>query len=36
MMGDVTPSISFTLSFYVLFRGSSEEGGAEMFASIPV
>jgi hypothetical protein len=36
MAGYVTLLIAFALSFYILFRGSSEQGGAEMFASIPV
>jgi hypothetical protein len=33
MMGYVTLLIAFALSFYILFRGSSEQGGAEMFAN---
>jgi len=36
MMGYVTLLIAFALSFYILFRGSSEQGGAEMFANPPV
>jgi len=36
MMGYVTLLIAFAFSFYILFRGSSEQGGAEMFANIPV
>ena len=35
MMSYVTLLIGFTLSFYILFKGSSEEGGADMFADIP-
>jgi len=36
MAGYVTLLIAFALSFYILFRGSSEQSGAEMFANIPV
>jgi hypothetical protein len=36
MAGYVTLLIAFALSFYILFRGSSEQGDAEMFASSPV
>jgi len=36
MAGYVTLLIAFALSFYILFRESSEQGGAEMFANIPV
>jgi hypothetical protein len=36
MAGYVTLLIAFAFSFYILFRGSSEHGGAEMFASPPV
>jgi hypothetical protein len=28
--------IGFALSFYILFKGSSEQGGAEMFANPPI
>jgi len=35
-MDYVTLLIAFALSFYILFRGSSKKGGAEMFANIPV
>jgi len=34
--GYVTLLIGFALSFYIIFKGSSEQGGAEMFANIPV
>jgi hypothetical protein len=33
MMSYVALLIAFALSFYILFRGSSEQGGADMFAS---
>jgi hypothetical protein len=33
MMGYVTLLIAFALSFYILFRGSSEQNGAEMFTN---
>ena len=36
MAGYVTLLIAFALSFYILFRESSEQSGAEMFASSPV
>jgi ankyrin repeat protein len=36
MMGYVTLLIAFALSFYILFKGSSEQGGAEMFANLPI
>jgi len=36
MVGYVTLLIAFALSFYILFRGSSVQGGAEMFANPPV
>jgi hypothetical protein len=36
MMGYVTLLIAFALSFYILFKGSSEQDGAKMFASPPV
>jgi ankyrin repeat protein len=36
MMSYVTLLIGFALSFYILFKGSSEEGGDEMFAYIPI
>ena len=36
MAGYVTLLIAFALSFYILFKGSSEEGDAEMFANIPI
>ena len=36
MMDYVTLLIAFALSFYILFSGSSEQGGTEMFANIPV
>ena len=36
MAGYVTLLIAFALSFYILFRESSEQSGAEMFANIPV
>jgi hypothetical protein len=35
MMGYVTLLIAFALSFYILFRENSEQGGAEMFSSFP-
>ena len=36
MAGYVTLLIAFAISFYILFRGSSKQGGAEMFDNIPV
>jgi ankyrin repeat protein len=36
MAGYVTLLIAFALSFYILFKGSSEQGGAEMFANLPI
>ena len=36
MAGYVTLLIAFALSFYILFKGSSEQGGAEMFANPPI
>jgi hypothetical protein len=33
MMGYFTLLIAFALSFHIFFRGSSEQGGAEMFAN---
>ena len=36
MAGYVTLLIAFAFSFYILFRGSLEQGGAEMFASPPI
>jgi hypothetical protein len=36
MAGYVTLLIAFALSFYILFRGSSERDGAKMFANLPV
>jgi hypothetical protein len=33
MAGYVTLLIAFAFSFYILFRGSSEQGGADMFAN---
>jgi hypothetical protein len=36
MMGYVTLLIAFALSFYILFRGSSKQGGADMFANFPI
>jgi len=36
MMSYVTLLIGFALSFYILFKGSSKEGGAEMFADFPI
>jgi ankyrin repeat protein len=33
MAGYVTLFIAFAFSFYILFKGSTEQGGAEMFAS---
>jgi hypothetical protein len=36
MAGYVTLLIAFALSFYILFKGSSEHGGAEMFTSPPI
>jgi ankyrin repeat protein len=36
MAGYVTLLIAFALSFYILFKGSAEQGGPEMFANPPV
>jgi ankyrin repeat protein len=36
MMGYVTLLIAFALSFYILFKGSSEQGGENMFANPPI
>jgi hypothetical protein len=35
MAGYVTLLIAFAFSFYILFNGNSEQGGAEMFANPP-
>jgi ankyrin repeat protein len=36
MMSYVTLLIAFALSFYILFKGNSEQGTAEMFANLPI
>ena len=36
MMGYVTLLIAFALSFYIIFKGSSKQEGAKMFANTPV
>jgi ankyrin repeat protein len=35
MMGYVTLLIAFALSFYILFRGSSEQSGVKMYSNFP-